>query len=74
MKSFFDDGAYEELLYRLHQINEDTKPVWGKMNAGQMLHHCQMPLNIILEKEDYGVKPNWFINLLFKKAMYSDKL
>jgi len=43
------------------------------MQVGQMLHHCQMPLNIILQKEDYGVKPNWLVNLLFKKSMYSDK-
>lgn len=74
MKSFFEEGVYEELSSRLNKINQDSKPVWGKMNAGQMLHHCQMPLNIILEKEDYGVKPNWLINLLFKKSMYSDKL
>lgn len=74
MKSFFEDGVYDELTSRLNRIGKDTTPVWGKMNAGQMLHHCQMPLNIILGKEDYGVKPNWLINLLFKKSMYSDKL
>ncbi|RZN80249.1 MAG: DUF1569 domain-containing protein [Winogradskyella sp.] len=74
MKSFFEDGVYNEISARINNLNEDTKAQWGKMNPGQMLHHCQMPLNIILEKEDYGVKPNWLINLLFKKSMYSDKL
>ncbi|MCA0154007.1 DUF1569 domain-containing protein [Winogradskyella vincentii] len=74
MKSFFEDGVYEEITSRLNKINEETQPKWGKMNAGQMLHHCKMPLNIILEKEDYGVKPNWLVNFLFKKSMYSDKL
>ena len=74
MKSFFDDGVYSEISSRINNLNEDTKAEWGKMNPGQMLYHCQMPLNIILEKEDYGVKPNWLINLLFKKSMYSDKL
>lgn len=74
MKSFFEDGVYDEISSRLSQLQEDTEPNWGKMNASQMLHHCQMPLNIILEKEDYGVKPNWLVNLLFKKSMYSDKL
>ncbi|WP_111685512.1 DUF1569 domain-containing protein [Winogradskyella tangerina] len=74
MKSFFEDGVYDEITSRINQLNKDTQPVWGKMNVGQMLYHCQMPLNIILEKEDYGVKPNWLINLLFKKSMYSDKL
>lgn len=74
MKSFFDEGAYDEILSRLNKLNKETPAVWGKMNVGQMLNHCQMPLNIILEKENYGVKPNWLINLLFKKSMYSDKL
>ncbi len=74
MKSFFEDGVYDEISSRLNQLNKNTSATWGKMNVGQMLNHCQMPLNIILEKEDYGVKPNWFINLLFKKSMYSDKL
>ncbi len=74
MKSFFEDGVYDEISSRLNTLNKDTSANWGKMNIGQMLYHCQMPLNIILEKEDYGVKPNWLINLLFKKSMYSDKL
>ena len=74
MKSFFADGVFQEVCDRIEAISENTQPVWGKMNVGQMLYHCQMPLNIILEKENYGVKPNWLINLLFKKSMYSDKL
>jgi hypothetical protein len=74
MKSFFEDGVYEEISSRLNKLDKHSVATWGKMNVGQMLSHCQMPLNIILEKEDYGVKPNWLINLLFKKSMYSDKL
>lgn len=74
MKSFFEDNVYEEITARLNNIDPKSQPKWGKMNAGQMLNHCQMPLNIILENEDYGVKPNWIINLLFKKSMYSDKI
>ncbi|MCA0133610.1 DUF1569 domain-containing protein [Winogradskyella alexanderae] len=74
MKSFFEDGVYEEITSRINKLDKSTQPKWGRMNVSQMLHHCQMPLNIILEKKDYGVKPNWLVNLLFKKAMYSDKL
>lgn len=73
MKSFFEDGVYDELTSRLQNLSKDSQPLWGKMDVGQMLYHCQMPLNIILEKETYGVKPNWLVNLLFKKSMYSDK-
>lgn len=74
MKSFFEDGVYEEITNRISKLEATTNPEWGKMGVGQMLFHCQMPLNIILEKETYGVKPNWLVNLLFKKSMYSDKL
>lgn len=74
MKSFFEDGVYDEITSRIQNLNNDTQPQWGKMGVGQMLHHCQLPLNIILQKEDYNLKPNWLINLLFKKTMYSDKL
>jgi hypothetical protein len=72
MKSIFEDGAYDEIRDRIHQISEDSDAKWGKMNAAQMMHHCQMPLNIILEYKDYNLKPNWLVNLLFKKSMYSD--
>lgn len=43
------------------------------MTHGQMLHHCQLPLHVMLEKNNYGLKPNWLVRTFFKKAMYSDK-
>jgi len=74
MKSFFEEGAYTEIINRINKLEPSMAPLWGKMNTGQMLKHCQMILNIILGKEDYGLKPNWLISLVFKKSMYSDKL
>jgi hypothetical protein len=73
MKSLFDDEAYSEIRNRLDNLSESSERQWGKMSPGQLVHHLQMPLNIILEKVDYGFKPNWLVNLLFKKTMYSDK-
>lgn len=73
MKSFFDTEAFTEINQRLNTLSEDSQRQWGKMTTAQMLHHCQAPLNIILEKNDYGLKPNWLINLFFKKSLYSDK-
>lgn len=73
MKSFFENGVYDEITSRINTLNETSSAKWGKMNVGQMLHHCQIPINVILEKEDYNLKPNWLVNLLFKKSMYSDK-
>ena len=73
MKSLFDQSTYNEVRSRLDALTQNSERAWGKMTPGQMLAHCQAPLNIVLEKEDYGFKPNWLVNLLFKKSMYNDK-
>ena len=74
MKSIFENGIANEVKARIENLSAQSQAHWGKMDVGQMLHHCQMPLNIILEKNDYGLKPNWFAKTFFKKSMYSDKL
>ena len=74
MKSLFETEAISEVKNRIDQLSEDSERQWGKMTPAQMAHHCQLPLNIMLEKEDYDLKPNWFAKIFFKKAMYSDKL
>lgn len=72
MKSLFETEALEEIRTRLNSLSETSEKQWGKMTVGQMAHHCQLPLKVILKKEDYGLKPNWFARIFFKKAMYSD--
>ena len=57
----------------MSKLDNTAKAHWGKMDVGQMVWHCQGPLNIILGKEDYGMKPNLFAKLFFKKSLYSDK-
>ena len=74
MKSLFENDALKEIRTRLDTLSETSEKQWGKMTAGQMAHHCQLPLNVMLEKENYNLKPNWFAKTFFKKAMYSDKL
>ncbi|RMA57111.1 DUF1569 domain-containing protein [Ulvibacter antarcticus] len=72
MKSLFEPDTYLTTRNRLNQLDENSEKLWGKMSVGQMLHHCQGPLNIMLEKDHYGMKPNWFAKLLFKKMLYND--
>ncbi|WP_411768648.1 DUF1569 domain-containing protein [Winogradskyella sp. A3E31] len=74
MKSIFDDGVHEQVKTRIEKLEPHTNAQWGKMDVAQMLHHCQMPLNIVLQKNTYGLKPNWFAKTFFKKSMYSDTL
>ncbi len=70
MKSLLDAEALSEIKNRLGNISENTDRQWGKMTPGQMAHHCQGPLNIMLEKVNYGFKPNWLVKVLFKKSLY----
>lgn len=74
MKSLFDPKTYNEIRARINALSEDQEKLWGKMSVGQMLHHCQGPLNIMLDKNDYGLKPNWLAQVFFKRSLYNDKL
>jgi len=74
MKSLFNENAFTEIKQRFERLNTDSLPQWGKMDAGQMAWHCQGPLNIMLQKNHYNLKPNWFAKILFKKSLYNDKL
>jgi hypothetical protein len=73
MASFFDQNTYEELQSRLKNIESEMLPKWGKMNAAQMINHCQGPLKMAVNKPDMTMKSNWFIKVLFKKMMYNSK-
>jgi hypothetical protein len=74
MKSLFEAETLSETRNRLNSLSENSEKQWGKMTHGQMLHHCQGPFNIMLGKDDYGMKPNFFAKLLFKKMLYNDTL
>jgi hypothetical protein len=73
MPSFFEPTTYSELKSRLNKIPTDQKPSWGKMDAAQMMRHCQFPIQVALGKEDHPLKSNFIVKLLFKKMIYSDK-
>lgn len=73
MKSLFEDTTYLETKKRLNKLEPTIEPKWGKMSLGQMLHHCQKPLELALQKEDFQLKPNLLAKWFFKKALYNDK-
>jgi len=46
MKSIFNPANNAELIDRINKINADTPPLWGKMNAAQMMAHMQVCINM----------------------------
>ncbi|HEX9936735.1 MAG TPA: DUF1569 domain-containing protein [Longimicrobium sp.] len=43
-KTVFDPAAREELRRRMERVRPETRPLWGKMNAPQMLAHLNSAL------------------------------
>jgi len=42
MKTVFDKTTRDELINRIHSLNENGATQWGKMNIYQMLKHCTL--------------------------------
>ncbi len=72
MRSIFEKTAYEEILTRVEQLNEQSERQWGKMTVGQMVWHCQMPLNLAIKNKATTKKGNPLIRWFFKKSLYND--
>jgi hypothetical protein len=42
MKTIFDQNTKDELIVRIHSLDENNKAQWGKMNAYQMVKHGRL--------------------------------
>lgn len=62
MKTVFDKSTIAELIARIDTLDENSKPLWGKMNIYQMLKHCVLCEEMYLGKQQYKRK---FIGRLF---------
>ena len=70
MESLFDKSDNELIIQRINALTSDSKPLWGKMNAAQMLSHCQAPLDVA--SGDLQLKSNLFLQIIGK--FYKKKL
>jgi hypothetical protein len=41
-----DDQATASLIHRIERVQESQAPLWGKMNATQMMAHCSTALKL----------------------------
>lgn len=46
MSDLFDPTQNRDILARLDRLTPESAAVWGKMSVGQMLAHCQVPLQV----------------------------
>ncbi|WP_149275242.1 DUF1569 domain-containing protein [Pareuzebyella sediminis] len=71
MKNVFDSKDAQELVGRINALNANTPSLWGKMNVGQMLAHCNVTYDLVYT--DKYPKPKglkkFFIKLFAKKIV-----
>lgn len=72
--NLFETSAAQEILSRLNNISATTQPLWGKMNAAQMMAHCIAPFKaffgeIRMKRRLMGI----LFGKMAKKKIYSDK-
>ena len=48
MKSLLNQSDRQEIISRINALTSDHKALWGQMDVGQMLAHCQKPLELSL--------------------------
>jgi len=58
----FDPATTTKTLERLEKLSNSTKPVWGKMNAAQMMAHLSIPYDYAYGKKEH--KPSFFSKLM----------
>ena len=71
MKSIFDKTTRDELVNRIHTLNEKSTAQWGKMNVYQMIKHCIQWEEMLLDKTIYK---QTFLGRLFGKFALKDML
>ncbi len=64
MKNIFLAETTTDTIARIDQLNADTKPLWGKMNAAQMLAHCAVAYEMVYT--DKHPAPGGFMKLMLK--------
>jgi len=72
MKTIFDQSTRDELVQRINSLNEDNKPVWGKMNVYQMSKHCTIWNAWVLGKNNFVYKQGFPGKIFGKMALKSN--
>ena len=65
--SIFEPTVTEQLVERVNRLCPETQPEWGKMNAGQMLAHCNVVYNQTFG--DQSGRPNRLVRWIMAKLL-----
>ncbi|RQO31347.1 hypothetical protein DBR32_05125 [Taibaiella sp. KBW10] len=65
MKNIFDAKDVQYFTDRMEKLNTNTQPLWGKMNATQMLAHLNVSYEMIFEPGKHPA-PKGMMKVLLK--------
>lgn len=75
MKNIFDKFVSDETIKRIHSLQSDASPLWGKMSTAQMLAHCNVTYELVYE--NHHPKPKgfkkWMLKTFVKNIVVSEK-
>jgi len=76
MKDIFSDIITNEIINRIEQLTPTTKAQWGKMDAAQMLAHCNVTYEMDFENihKKPGAFGRWMLKAFVKKAVVNEVL
>lgn len=74
MKTLYSKETLEECTERIQNLTVDTKPLWGKMNATQMLEHCTIGMETFRDMRTIkrGL-PGILFGGMMKAAFFNEK-
>jgi hypothetical protein len=64
LPNIFTQTVTDKIISRLEKLTPETKALWGKMNASQMLAHCNVTYDLAFER--ITERPNFFLRILLK--------
>jgi hypothetical protein len=76
IEDMFDPRGKERMLRRIKALTPESKALWGKMEVGQMLAHCNVAYEIVHEPGKHtvpGFMGKFFAKLFAKSVVIGDK-
>jgi hypothetical protein len=75
LPDIFQKQVCDEILERISSLQPDSKPLWGKMSADQMLAHCCVSYEYVYD--NMHPRPNalvrWMLGKFVKPSVVSEK-
>ena len=73
LPDIFTQEVANGVIDRIEKINENTVPGWGKMNAGQVMAHLNVPYEMVFENKHpkTGAFMRFLLKLIAKDAVVS---